>query len=255
MQKSCYMQISQILKQLLKEKGMDRKTLAEQVKGVHLTQIYRILSGEQINPRMSTVKALADALNIPVARLFREGSMEPEFMNPPRAEARGFQNPCIIRQNRIMRNRLRGPFIPGLESPGVSGRGLKGDEFTPIPKLGRIPAGIPTFSEEEIRGMIVAPYDPILKSRVYALRVKGDSMTQAGINDQDIVICKATESATDGNIIVAWIDNEITLKYFYHYDHEVILQAANPKYPPIVVTEKNQFRVAGVVLFSQKHFG
>lgn len=103
-----------------------------------------------------------------------------------------------------------------------------------IPVLGRISAGMPLLAEEQIEQTI--QFDPTLLPRgagghkVFGLRVFGDSMRDAGILDGDIVITKQAPSPSLGDIVVALVDGETTVKFFYIRDGMVELRPANSNY-------------------------
>lgn len=103
-----------------------------------------------------------------------------------------------------------------------------------IPVLGRISAGMPLLAEEHIEDTI--QFDPTLLPRgagghkVFGLKVFGDSMRDLGILDGDIVIAKQVNSASLGDIVVALVENETTVKSFYIKDNMVELRPANPDY-------------------------
>ena len=115
-----------------------------------------------------------------------------------------------------------------------------------VPVVGRVAAGKPFLSEENIEGMITIP-DDIGSGKRFALEVKGDSMIGAGIMEGDRVIVKQQGSAENGEIVCALIEGEATLKRFFKKDGVVTLRAENEKYPPITVTE-GEFRIAGKVV-------
>ncbi len=115
-----------------------------------------------------------------------------------------------------------------------------------VPVLGRVPAGKPFLSEENIEGLLTIPGD-MGSGKLFALQVKGDSMTGAGILDGDRVIVKQQGMAENGEIICALIEGEATLKRFYKKGGVVTLKAENEKYSPITVSE-GEFRVVGRVV-------
>ncbi len=85
---------------------------------------------------------------------------------------------------------------------------------------------------------------------LYALRVKGDSMIDAMVNDGDIVVLKKTDRARNGEMVAVWLSdrNETTLKHFYLEHGRVRLQPANPTLQPITVDNPSQVRVQGKVV-------
>ena len=86
------------------------------------------------------------------------------------------------------------------------------------------------------------------RSDVFALRVKGDSMINAGIFDGDLIFARQQKTADLGEIVVAQIDNEATVKYYHPSADHVELRPANPKYKPIIVNNKKDFSIAGRVI-------
>jgi len=115
-----------------------------------------------------------------------------------------------------------------------------------VPVLGRIPAGKPFLSEENIEGLLTIPSD-MGSGKLYALRVKGDSMTGAGILDGDRVIVKQQGTAENGEIICALIEGEATLKRFYKKGGVITLKAENDKYAPIMLSQ-GEFRIVGKIV-------
>jgi repressor LexA len=103
-----------------------------------------------------------------------------------------------------------------------------------IPIVGTVAAGIPILSEENIEGTITLDQSSLKKNRTYfAVRVRGDSMSGAGIMDGDLAIIEKRHVVENGDIAVAVVDEAFTLKRFYKEKNRIRLQAENPKYPPI----------------------
>lgn len=114
--------------------------------------------------------------------------------------------------------------------------------------LGIVEAGFPSAAEEEL--LDVMDFDEYLvpnKESTYILKVKGDSMIDAGINPGDMVIVERKQSYKPGQIVIAMIDGEYTMKYLRldKRNGKHFLEAANPKYQPIYPSE--EFRVEAVV--------
>ncbi len=106
-----------------------------------------------------------------------------------------------------------------------------------IPLLGRVAAGMPIVAEENIEEYLAFPRVMVPENGVFALRVAGDSMKDAGIFDGDIAVIQKQETARDGEIVVALIEDEATLKYFHREKKRIRLQPANKAYKPIYASE------------------
>lgn len=116
-----------------------------------------------------------------------------------------------------------------------------------IPILGRVAAGQPILAEESYDGSLELHDmfgDP---SGMFALRVRGDSMIDAGILEGDYVIVRNQDRADAGQIVVALLNDEATVKYYRPRGRRVELEPANEKYEPIVVDADATFRILGVV--------
>lgn len=122
------------------------------------------------------------------------------------------------------------------------------DVFVKIPVIGRVAAGIPINAVENLEGSLVV--DPsFLKNAedAFALRVKGDSMIDAGINDKDLVIVSPKEQAKNGDIVVAMLNDEATVKRFEFINNKIRLIAENNAYLPIEVKREDDFKLIGKV--------
>ena len=127
-----------------------------------------------------------------------------------------------------------------------TGRLLPTRYFFEIPWLGSVVAGYPNPAEEELLDPISLEEFLIKnKEATYMLNVTGDSMIDAGIMPGDIVLVERREQANHGEIVVAQVDGEWTLKRLCKRGRKVTLEAANKKYPPIV--PKDELRIAAVV--------
>ncbi len=108
-----------------------------------------------------------------------------------------------------------------------------------IPVFRAIPCGTPNFIDNEIQGYVEIPEKMLGAGEYFVLRAKGDSMVDAGIEDQDLVIIKKQEYAEENQIAVALVEGEATLKRV-HVDNRnkvIELQPDNNNYTPIVVKE------------------
>jgi len=106
-----------------------------------------------------------------------------------------------------------------------------------IPLLGHVAAGQPLFAEENNEGSLAMPVSMVGRGQVFALRIEGESMIDAGIFDGDIAIFNRQNQAENGQIVVAMVDEAVTLKRFYQEKNRVRLQAENPAYPPIYTAD------------------
>jgi len=103
-----------------------------------------------------------------------------------------------------------------------------------IPILGSVAAGLPLLAEENFDGNVVLHRSMLRKNKKYfALKVKGDSMSGAGILEGDMAIIEKQNTVGNGEIAVAVIDDAVTLKRFYRENTRIKLQAENPAYQPI----------------------
>lgn len=108
------------------------------------------------------------------------------------------------------------------------------EEIIDVPLLGSVAAGIPLLSEENFDGYIKIAASNLSIGTHFALIVKGDSMQDIGIMDGDTAIMVYKQSAENGDIIVAMVNDEaVTLKRFFKEQNRIKLKAENPVYPPI----------------------
>ena len=115
-----------------------------------------------------------------------------------------------------------------------------------IPVAGAIAAGYPSPAEEELRDIIsIDEYLITRPESSFLVKVSGDSMTGAGIMDGDMVIVEKGREPKNGDIVLAEVDGEWTMKYFVRKGKEIVLEAANAKYPTI--RPKNELRLGGVI--------
>ena len=127
--------------------------------------------------------------------------------------------------------------------PGSS-RGIKlVEEASGIPLVGSVAAGSPILAVENIEKTI--PLNPLTKAVDFFLRVRGDSMVEAGILDNDLVGIKKTNNAENGEIVVARIDEDVTLKRFSKNKTSIKLIAENSAYEDIHVSEQTDFAIEG----------
>jgi repressor LexA len=122
-----------------------------------------------------------------------------------------------------------------------------GDDEYEIPLLGRVAAGQPIeaiLSHETI----AVPRDMKGRDRLFALRVRGDSMIDENIQDDDIIIVSSQQTAQNGQVVVALIDgNYATVKKFYRDADFIRLEPANPQFKPIFIKTPERIQIQGIV--------
>ena len=116
-----------------------------------------------------------------------------------------------------------------------------------LPLLGRVAAGVPI---EAVEGddRIEVPESFVRRRNTYVLRVSGDSMVEEGILDGDLIVVEERPEPDNGEMVVASIDGEATVKRFFRQgDGSIRLQPANPRYEPIIVRDRDLL-IRGVVV-------
>ena len=126
------------------------------------------------------------------------------------------------------------------------------DNVISVPLLGTVTAGMPILAVEQIEGYI--PYSSRVSrdKPLFALKVRGDSMIQAGIFSGDIVIAEKTPYCENGEIVIAMIEEEATVKRFYKENGHFRLQPENDEFEPIIT---NEVIILGKVLALYREFG
>ena len=116
--------------------------------------------------------------------------------------------------------------------------------------VSRVKAGFPSPADDYIEKSL--DFNEYLIKRpaaTFCVRVSGDSMINAGIHDSDLLIVDRSINPSHNSIIIAVIDGEMTLKRLIRTNGRIILQAENPDYPSIIITDEMSFEVWGVVSF------
>jgi repressor LexA len=134
-----------------------------------------------------------------------------------------------------------------LSVPASSRRQVSGG--TGIPIVGRVAAGLPLLAQENVEDMIQLPKE-WAPAGAFLLKVQGNSMEGAHILDGDYVLVHPQQTATNGEIVVALIGDEATVKRFYRTERGITLKAENPKYQPIEIerSEATPFSIIGKVM-------
>jgi len=108
-----------------------------------------------------------------------------------------------------------------------------------VPIVGRVSAGLPIFAEENIEGTLIVDHSLVKNpDKVFALRVRGTSMVNAGILDRDFVLVRQQPTAEQGEMVVALIEGEATVKRFYKDKNKIRLQPENDIMEPIIIDPK-----------------
>lgn len=133
-------------------------------------------------------------------------------------------------------------------------RGININVLKKIPLLGRIKAGIPTFSEENIEKFIdLNPY--LNNEEIFFLKAEGDSMIEAGIMEGDYLLVKKTQTLNNSEIGIFRINGEVTVKRFYKNDGNIKLLPSNLRYKEIQVREGDEFEIVGKVVALLRNLG
>ncbi len=122
----------------------------------------------------------------------------------------------------------------------------------PVPVIGRVAAGQPLLATENIEDVFPLPRDIVKDNQCFMLQVKGDSMIEAGIFDGDYVVVRQQPYADDGEIVVALLGDDATVKYLKHRRGRVSLEPANKDMKPILAPD---VKIIGKVLMSIRRYG
>jgi len=126
---------------------------------------------------------------------------------------------------------------------------IKDTNIIEIPIVGRVAAGVPIFSEENIEGNLALDKNLIgNRTECFGLKVRGDSMINAGILEGDLVIIQPQREAQNGDIVVALIGDEATMKRLVIENGKIYLVPENENYDPIVVENLEEFTIIGKVV-------
>lgn len=122
------------------------------------------------------------------------------------------------------------------------------EDLVPVPIIGTVAGGPPLLAEENRIGEVLVESRIARSGRCFALRVAGDSMAGAGIRDLDLVIVRQQPVAESGDIIVALLGDDATVKRLYIREHQIELRPENPRHKPIPVGADDDLRIIGKVV-------
>ncbi len=126
-------------------------------------------------------------------------------------------------------------------------RGIDYERVQAVPLVGQVAAGSPILAAENIEATLPLPAS-FAGEETFILRVKGESMIEAGILDGDFVVVRQQQTATNGDIVVAMLDEEATVKRFFREGDHVRLQPENRSMDPIIADEHVDFAILGKVV-------
>ncbi len=129
---------------------------------------------------------------------------------------------------------------------------LPAGELVMVPVIGTVAAGVPILAAEQIETWFPVPADRLPNRQTFFLRVKGDSMVNAGILDRDLVLVEQKNTAENGDIVVALIEDSATVKTFYREEDHIRLQPQNDYMDPIIV--RDNLTILGKVIGDMRFF-
>lgn len=142
----------------------------------------------------------------------------------------------------------------GIELTDYMQPDLSGD-VREVPVIGRVAAGEPILATENVESTLSVDAGFVPRGDIFALKVEGDSMRDAGILDGDYVLARHQEAAQQGEIVVAVIGEEATVKRYYQDGNRVRLMPENDAYEPIVIhPAETPFRIAGKIVSLMRRF-
>lgn len=158
---------------------------------------------------------------------------------------------ALVKKNYIARSPKLSRGIDLPQAPKEPAQAPAADvKVLEIPIVGRVAAGQPILAVENLEGTVVVDRDFLMRQEnVFALRVHGDSMIDAGIHHGDLVFARQQNTAERGQIVVALIGEETTVKYYYPEAGRVRLEPANEAYGPIIVDmDTPDFSILGRII-------
>jgi repressor LexA len=163
-------------------------------------------------------------------------------------------------KSRALRPAMNPPLAGGAKIDAANGNGedevdtarmTEDERLVEVPVVGRVAAGLPILAEQNVVDTVRIDRMLVRGGKdVFALRVQGESMIEAGIHDGDYIFVRKQASASRGDIVVALLGDEATVKYYYPEKEHVRLQPANAAMAPIYVraTDFRQSMILGIVV-------
>lgn len=174
-------------------------------------------------------------------------------------ERLGLRSSCTVqrhlealeRKGFIRRNPTKARTIEITRGPKPVSRSAADAGLVSVPVIGTVTAGQPILAVQNIEDSVALPKSLVPEDGCFALRVRGDSMINAGLYSGDLAIVKRQESVDNGDIVVALLDDEATVKRFFRENGRFRLQPENPALEPIIV---DHVEILGKVVMSIHHF-
>jgi repressor LexA len=171
-------------------------------------------------------------------------------------ERLGLRSSCTVqrhlealeRKGYIKRDRTKARSVEIVQAPDPT---MIPVPMIPVPVVGTVPAGQPVLAAENIEEVFPLPRDVVKDDQCFMLQVEGDSMIEAGIFDGDYVVVRQQPYADDGDIVVAMLEDEATVKRLRRERNRVHLMPANKKMKPIVAGD---VKIVGKVLMSIRRY-
>jgi repressor LexA len=186
-----------------------------------LEELRRIIAREKLPP---TMQELAVALGVTAASVHEQVSQ-------------------LVRKGFIKREPRKARNLTIVDGPVEEVA-----ELVEIPIVGTVAAGLPVLAEENIVGQVIIEGSLARRGRCFALQVVGDSMIRAGIKAKDLVIVRQQAVAEHGDIIVAMLEGEATVKRLSICEEVIQLCPENAKFRPITIDPDQDFRILGKVV-------
>jgi len=155
---------------------------------------------------------------------------------------------ALERKGYIRRDRTKARSVEILNAPDPT---MIPVPMVPVPVVGRVAAGQPILAAENIEEVFPLPRDIVKDDQCFMLQVKGDSMIEAGIFDGDYVVVRQQPYADEGEIVVALLGDEATVKRFRRRRSRIYLDPANKDMQPIIATD---VKIIGKVLMSIRRY-
>jgi len=156
---------------------------------------------------------------------------------------------AVVLEQLITKDVIRKKSDGGLQFMDIQEEASESAQTVDIPVIGTVACGMPILAEENVDAMIPVSVKMAKPPHKYFfLRAKGDSMNEKGINEGDLALVKQQPTANNGDLVVALIDDEATLKEFIRHGDSIILKphSSNKKHQPIILTR--DFQIQGVVI-------